>query len=174
VTFAGLLLGTVAVAGHGAAPTPAGSQAAASPRESPRRLRRAGFALVAVAAIALQLPTLVAASNLRASQQESARNDLVGAVADAGAAVRAQPWAASAYLQLGLSLEAADELGPAADAVEKATRHEPLNWQSWLILGRIRAERGQIQRALVALATARRLNPRSPLFNPGVAHRLAG
>jgi Flp pilus assembly protein TadD len=50
---------------------------------------------------------------------------------------------------------------------QRATRREPTNWQLWLILGRIEAERGRVPAALRAARRAQSLNPRSPLFRPG-------
>ena len=91
---------------------------------------------------------------------------MADAVSDATTAIDAQPWAASGYLQRALVLEHAGLLGRAALDARRATQKEPTNWQTWLILGRIEAERGRESAALEAARRARALNPRSPLFGP--------
>jgi hypothetical protein len=159
VACAGLILGTLAVAGS----RPLAGR--------PRAWLRVGVGLAAAAAIVVQLPVLVGASQLRASQAEARHGQFVEALSDANAAVQAQPWAASAYLQRALVLEQVGQLAAAAGAVEHATRLESTNWQHWLLLGRIEAERGRIRPALAAVARARRLNPRAPIFQPGVARQ---
>jgi hypothetical protein len=139
----------------------------------PRWPVRVGLVLVAAAAIVVQLPALVAASQVRASQADVSRGRLVDALDAADSAVRAEPWAASAYLQRALVLESVGDLAAAEDDARHATGVESNNWALWLVLGRIRAERGEISRALVAVGRARELNPREPLFQRGVARELA-
>jgi Flp pilus assembly protein TadD len=73
-----------------------------------------------------------------------------------------------------LVLERVGQLAQAERATAQAIRNERDNWELWLILGRVRAERGRLVAALAAVREARRLNPRSPLFARGVARRLAG
>jgi cytochrome c-type biogenesis protein CcmH/NrfG len=60
--------------------------------------------------------------------------------------------------------EAAGELGAAARAARAATRNEPTDWQTWLTLARIDAERGANGQGLAALRRARQLNPRGSVF----------
>jgi hypothetical protein len=156
----GLVLGTIAVADT--APSLA-------------RVRwplRAGVTLVAIAAILVQLPLFAAASAIRSSQQAVTDGRFVDALTDATDAAESETWGASGFLQRALVLEQVGRLGPAEVAARRATELEPTNWQLWLVLGRIRAERGNVAPALAAVARARSLNPRSPLFQPGVAHAL--
>ena len=101
---------------------------------------------------------------VRASQSAAAGGDLSAALADSRSAAELAPYASSAHLQEALVLEAADELGPAASAAATATTDSPTDWTTWLTLARIDARRGATAAALAALADARRLNPRSVLF----------
>ena len=48
-----------------------------------------------------------------------------------------------------------------------------MNWQPWLVRGRIEAERGNVAQALADVRRARALNPRAAIFQPGVARALA-
>jgi O-antigen ligase len=162
ITFAGLIVGTVALAGTGAAIA------------GPRRGLRVGVGLATVAAILIQIPVLVGANQIRSSQAQAARGQFVEALRDANAAVQAEPWAADAYLQRGLALEQVGQLERAAAAIREATRREPDNWEHWLVLSRIEAERGRIEPALAAVSRARALNPSAPIFHPGVARALTG
>jgi tetratricopeptide (TPR) repeat protein len=157
-----IVLGTAAAAGP------------SLPRPRRRRTVRMGLTALALVALLAQLPVLVGASEIRSSQAAVARGALVEALADADAAVEAVPWAATAPLQRGLVLERVGQLAQAERATAQAIRNERDNWELWLILGRVRAERGRLVAALAAVREARRLNPRSPLFARGVARRLAG
>jgi cytochrome c-type biogenesis protein CcmH/NrfG len=156
----GLVLGTIAVADR--APSLA-------------RVRwplRTGVAILSVGAILLQLPLFVAASAIRSSQQAVQEGRFVDALRDATDAAETETWGASGFLQRALVLEQVGRLGAAEVAAQRATQLEPVNWQLWLVLGRIRAERGRVAPALAAVARARSLNPRSPLFQPGMARAL--
>lgn len=156
VCFA-LVVGTVAAAGH------------AAPVGRLRRPLRAGVALVAAVAVMVQMPPLLAATQLRSSQEATRQGRFVDALSDATTATRSEPWGASAQLQRALVLERLGQLGSATEAAQRATRLEPTNWELWLVLGRIQAEAGRLTPALASVARARTLNPRSPLFQPGVA-----
>ena len=75
--------------------------------------------------------------------------------------------AATGYLQRALVLERGGRLREAARDARSAAEREPTNWQPWLILARIEAERGRVPVALRAARRARAANPRSPLFRTG-------
>ena len=162
VSAFGLTLGTVAAAGAGARVGRV------------RRPLRAGLTIVAAAAIVVQLPLFAAASAIRASQAAVRDGRFVDALGDATNAAESAGWAASGFLQRALVLEQVGRLGPAAVAAKRSTELEPTNWQLWLVLGRIQAEQGRVGPALASVARARALNPRSPLFQPGVARGLTG
>ena len=155
-----LVLGTVAVAD------------AAPPIARVRWPLRGGLAVAAVAAILVQLPLFTAASAIRSSQAAVGQGRFVDALRDATNAAQSESWGASGFLQRALVLEQVGRLEPAEVAAQRATELEPTNWQLWLVLGRIRAERGHVEPALAAVGRARSLNPRSPLFHPGVARAL--
>ena len=127
---------------------------------------RIAAVLLALVWLAVQLPVLVGAAEVRGSQRAIEAGRVPDAVSDATTAVDVQPWAASGYLQRALVLEHAGLLGRAALDARRATQKEPTNWQTWLILGRIEAELGRESAALRAARRARALNPRSPLFGP--------
>jgi Flp pilus assembly protein TadD len=123
------------------------------------------LALLAIAALGAVLVPLAGQLAIRDSQAAAADGRPAAALADSVAAERLQPYAASAYLQEALVLEAAGELGPAAAAARVATTDSPTDWTTWLTLARIDARRGATGAALAELRRARQLNPQSSLFN---------
>jgi hypothetical protein len=122
---------------------------------------RAGGAAAAFALMALQLPPLVGAARVRASQEAAADRRALAALDAASAAVDVAPWAADGYLQRALVLERAGRLEAAAPDARAATEREAANWQLWAVLARIEARRGRIDAARAAFGKARELNPRS-------------
>lgn len=61
-------------------------------------------------------------------------------------------------------LELDGDLDAAAAAALEATRDEPTNWRTWLVLSRLQARRGNAAESVEAYRKARSLNPRSQLF----------
>jgi hypothetical protein len=137
---------------------------AAKPVSRPRPLLRVAAVLMALVALAVQLPGLVAVSNLRASQTAIREGRAADAVLAATTAVDAEPWAARGHIQRALVLERLDRLRAAAADARRATARERTNWTHWLLLARIQAERRRVNAALKAIERARALNPRAPLF----------
>jgi hypothetical protein len=125
---------------------------------------RVAAGLAALVCLAVQLPVLLSASEVRYSRQAVAQARVDDALGAADNAIALQPWGASGYLQRALVLERSGALAFAARDARRATTKEPTNWQTWLVLGRIEAERGRAGAALRAARRARQLNPRSPLF----------
>jgi O-antigen ligase len=125
---------------------------------------RVVLGVVAVAGLVAVAVPLTGAASLRASQAEAADARLGAALEDARTAAAVQPYAAAPRLQQALVLEAAGDLDAAAAQAKLATGHEPTNWRVWLVRARIDAQRGEPQAALRAFRKARRLNPRSPVF----------
>jgi tetratricopeptide (TPR) repeat protein len=124
----------------------------------------AGLSAAAVIAIAIPLAGALA---LQRSQTAAAAGNLGAAYQDSLTAQRLQPYAAAPRLQEALVLEAAHQYVLAATDARAATIDEPDNWENWLALARIDAERGAYTEGVVALQQAQRLNPRSTLFtNP--------
>jgi hypothetical protein len=149
-----------------AAAHPAPDPVAAGPVAYRRGRPRIAIGLLALAALALQTPALLASSEIGASQEAVRDGRNADAVADASVAVDVEPWNASAYLQRALVLERQGFLDGAAYDARTAARKESTSSEIWLILGRIEVERGHVAAALAAVRKARELNPRNPVFRP--------
>jgi hypothetical protein len=151
-----MLLGVIILAGSDDAPVSA--RTAGGPR-------RARFPLAIIAGLAIGAVAVPMAGALatRESRAAAADDRLAAALTDVRTAERVQPYAASADLQRALVLERGGALANAATAATAATAKEPTNWRTWFVLARIEARRGHRARAVDALRTARRMNPRSPL-----------
>jgi tetratricopeptide (TPR) repeat protein len=153
VTALGLVCGGLAAVAGGV-PRP----------RAPSFVARVPLIGLAALLLAVQIPVLVGAAQLDESRRSINARRVPEALTQATTAIDAQPWAASGYLQRALVLERSGALRAAAVDARRATRKEPTNWEIWLILGRIEAERGRISEALRASRRAQSLNPRSPLF----------
>jgi tetratricopeptide (TPR) repeat protein len=154
----------VIVAGRDDATT-APAAAAPSRGDGPARWApRVGLALVALVALGAISVPLAGAIAIRESQTAAQQGNLAAAYRDSLTAQRLQPYAGTPRLQQALVLEAAGELGAAARAARAATRNQPTDWQTWLTLARIDAERGANGQGLQALRRARQLNPRGSVF----------
>jgi O-Antigen ligase len=126
--------------------------------------RRVGATIVAVLALGVQLPVLAAAVQVRVSQRATRAGDVDEAVSAATTAVLVAPWGAAGYAQRAVVLERLGLGARAAADARRATDREPTNWEHWLVLARIEAERGRIGPAVAAARRAAALNPRAPLF----------
>jgi O-Antigen ligase len=129
-----------------------------------RAVPRIAAGVLAVLALLLQTPALIASAEVAASQKavRERRND--DAVAAAAVGVRAEPWSATPLLQRALVLERQGFLDAAATDARDAASKESTNWEIWLILARIEAERGRVKPAIAAAERARANNPRNPIF----------
>jgi hypothetical protein len=144
-----------------------GALAAASgsrPSEALVARRRAAVVVAALLGLAVQLPVIAAAVQVRASQQAARTGDVDEAIAAATTAVQVAPWGAAGYSQRALVLERLGLGGRAAADAQRAADREPTNWRHWLVLARVEAERGRIRQAVDAARRAAALNPRAPLF----------
>jgi hypothetical protein len=139
----------------------------AGPRPALRIGIRLAVVAFAVVAGAVELPGLLNGAALQRSESAARAGQLSSALGWAQQALDAEPWSASAYQQLGLVLESAGELRPAAADLHDAIDREPLNYDHWLILARIDAELGQLGPAVRAYDRARQLRPRSNVFAAG-------
>jgi cytochrome c-type biogenesis protein CcmH/NrfG len=117
-----------------------------------------------VVALGLQTPALVAASQVRASQEAIRDRRGEEAIATATEAVKVEPWSADGVAQRALALEQMGFLDAAAKDARRATELEPTNVEQWLVLARIEVERRHTRQAIAAASKARELNPRNPLF----------
>jgi Tfp pilus assembly protein PilF len=107
---------------------------------------------------------LLTQARLRESQSDASKSDLQGAISAAEDARALEPWASSPYLQLALLDEQSGDLASARAWVRDALDHDGSDWRIWLVAARIDTKAGAIASARRALARARSLNPRSPLF----------
>lgn len=129
-----------------------------------RAILRAGLLLAAIAClVAIALP-MATVSKVAQSQASAARGGIATALAQARAAARLEPDAATPQLQEALVLELAHNLPAALAAARTATNNEPSNWSTWLVLSRLEAESGHVLAAINAYQRARIDNPRSPVF----------
>jgi O-Antigen ligase len=125
-------------------------------------------AIVLVATWALicaQAIPWLAAAKVSDSQADVRRGDTRAALQDALDAKSLQPWAASPYTQLALIAEQRGDLAAAQRWIAAAARRASTDWRIWFIAARIEREAGRDEAAARSYATARSLNPRSPLFN---------
>ena len=120
--------------------------------------------IVAVLALGVQLPVLAAAVQVRVSQRATRAGDVDEAVSAATTACMVAPWGATGYAQRAVVLERLGLGARAAADARRAADREPTNWEHWLVLARIEAERGRIGPAVAAARRAAALNPRAPLF----------
>jgi O-Antigen ligase len=125
------------------------------------RVAAVPVALAAMVAIAIPLS---AASSLQQSQAAARGGDYAQALGDARDAQQVEPFAAAYPLQEALVLERLGRLGAAEASALTATRREPRDWRSWVVLSRLQAERGRAQASLTSYRRAKELNPHSLLF----------
>jgi O-antigen ligase len=148
----------------------AGAVAAASlaqPRlRAPRVAWRVPVVAIGVLAALIQLPSLASTVATRHSQKDFNENKTAAALAEANDAVKAEPWAASPYVQRALVEESMDQLTAARNDLLRAQAKEPLNWRQPLLLARIDAERGDADAALADYKRAKQLRPKGVYVNP--------
>lgn len=126
---------------------------------------RVAIAVVALAAVVAIAIPLASTALVRQSQDAAQAGDLTGALEDAKSAENVQPDAAAPRLQQALVLETEGDLAAAAAAARAATERESTNWQLWMVLSRIEAQRGNAEAAIRFYDKARSLNPISPVFS---------
>ncbi len=156
-----LALGGLAVAGAGGA-----ERFAREPGwgPTPRVAARAAIVLVAIAAAAFEVPGLVATDRVRASEDAMQNGDLGRAKRLADDAISAEPWSASAHLQLGTVLGRQGHFRAARRSVLSAQAKEPTNWRIPLVLAPIEAQLGHRARAARILRRGSRLYPLSTFY----------
>ncbi len=133
-------------------------------RTASRWVLRGVLMLAAVACLAATAIPLAATNAVRASQAAASQGRNALALRDAQQAAGIEPGAQSPQIQIALVQELRGDIPAAVAAAKKATRNEPQNWSTWLILSRLEAESGRPHASLVDFERARSLNPRSPLF----------
>ena len=129
----------------------------------PGVVRLTGVVVSVAAMVAIAIP-LAGALSLRQSQSAFRAGNLDAALAAAGSARNATPFAARPRLQEAFVLEAQGRAAAALGAARAATRVEPGEWRAWVVRSRLEGAAGHPGAALVAYRRARFLNPQSPLF----------
>jgi len=133
-------------------------------RGRPPVAARVVLVVVALLALAVQLPGLAGVTAVRRSQAAVRTGDPTRALAQAQDAIDAEPWAGSPYLQRALVLERARRFGAGLADARRAARREPQAYATRLVVSRLAAETGDARTARREYALARRLRPHSPLF----------
>ena len=125
-----------------------------------------GVATLAVGWIAIVAAgiALVGEVQLGDSREAARKGDLSRAGEAASTATRIQPWSSVPRLQEALVAERRGDLGGALAANAEALDRARGDWRLWLTEARLRARTGDVRQARLALARARELNPRSPIF----------
>jgi O-Antigen ligase len=145
-----------------------GRTAAASRRFEPgpsaRPWERAAVVALAIAAlVAIAVPYL-STRFVRESQSQLRAGEHDSALQSAETAQRVEPFAATASTQEAVVLERSGDIPGAVDAAREATRDEPTNYRTWLLLANLEAERGRAAEAIRAYMTGFEQNPRSRVF----------
>jgi hypothetical protein len=150
----------------GAATRPAESATAGAATTGSRYLlaTRIGIVALSIGALVAIAPPLAGSAALQDSQRDVRDSNLKGALDQARAAEKAQPYAATPKLQKALVLQQAGYLEDAANAAAAAVRDEPTNWTTWYTLSGIEGKLGNQGKAEAFYEKARSLNPRSPIF----------
>jgi hypothetical protein len=149
-----LALGGAAVAGSGGLPRAAG--------RVPRPWLRVALVAAAIAAAAVQIPTLVSVQRTRASQSATEAGNPARGVDLANDAIDAESWAGSPYAARALAEETQGNLDQAKLDVGDAIEREPTNWRHHLLLARIDARLGDRPAVDAEIAELERLAPHSP------------
>jgi hypothetical protein len=129
----------------------------------PWRMRAVAVVVSIAAMVAIAIP-LAAASSLQQSQAAVRSGNYAEALTEARNGQLVEPFAAAYPLQEALVLERLGRLAAAEAKALLATRREPRDWRSWVVLSRLQAERGRAQASLTSYRRARELNPNSLLF----------
>jgi tetratricopeptide (TPR) repeat protein len=166
VTF--LLLVAAIIGPEAMSGAASGADRALEPRppHSPRGRAATRIGLGALAVLALIAITLPHASTVlvRNSGEQLRSGELDSALDSAEMAETVEPYAATPKLEQALVLERSGKLAAAATAASDATRSEPTNWRTWLVLAGIEARRERAASAIDAYREAHRLNSRSSVF----------
>lgn len=125
---------------------------------------RGALGLASLLAIVLIAIPLAMTISVRSSQAAAAKGQLATALADANAAQRLEPGAASPRLQRALLLEQLGNLPGASQAIRQAISREPDNAQLWLVASRLATESNQPDQALSDYQRAKALDPTSTIF----------
>jgi tetratricopeptide (TPR) repeat protein len=120
-------------------------------------------ALGVLALVAIAVPYL-STRFVRESEAQLRAGEDDAALDSAEAAQTVEPFAATASTQRALALERSGDIPGAVEAAREATRDEPTNYRTWLLVANLEAERGRAAEAIRAYLTGVEQNPRSKVF----------
>ena len=120
-----------------------------------------------ILAALVEVPGLVSADRLRASEDAAQVGDLASAHSLAQSAIAAEPWAATPHQQLASIELLQGQLNQASREIRKARRMEPDTWRIPLVPVQIDATKRSPRRARRAFLTGRRLAPRLQFYGLG-------
>ena len=130
-------------------------------------LARPLLALVAVAAIVLQLVVLAAGIHIQNSKAAFDAGNGARAKSEALAAKAVEPWDAATWLQLALVELRLKEYKAASAAIRSAIRRSPRDYRLWEAAAEIDAYRGDLAAVHRDFAAVRRLYPNAPILQSG-------
>jgi len=159
-----LLISAALLTGPATSPAQIDSELANSSRSWTWVRWRVPTMAIATCAILVSGIVLLTQLQLEASSKAVDEGKLGEARVDAQRASAIQPWAAEPYLQLALVSELDGDLANARQAIRDAIDRAPEDWRLRLVSTRLALRAGDVRDAAAALASARRLNPRSAIL----------
>jgi hypothetical protein len=123
--------------------------------------QRVALAAATLVAAALSIPAYLSTAALAHGETEAATSSSE-ALADLHTAARLNPFAAEPLLVRSTILQLDREPRAALSAAGEATRREPRDWSTWIVLADARRRHGDLSGARAARARAEALNPRAP------------
>jgi hypothetical protein len=134
------------------------SQAERVRRGAMRPAVRAGAVVLAVLAVASQVPGLISTARERESTDRLAEGETASALTLADEAIDAEPWSSSAYLQRA-AVEVVDgRLSEASADAKEAVERDPESWRPWFALVQIELARGDDEAAERAFSRLERFS----------------
>jgi tetratricopeptide (TPR) repeat protein len=123
--------------------------------------QRVALAAATLVAAALSIPAYLSTAALAHAETEVATSSSE-ALADLHTAARLNPFAAEPLLVRSTILDLDGQPGAALSAAKEATRRDPSDWSTWIVLAQARRRHGDVLGARSARARAAMLNPRAP------------
>lgn len=104
--------------------------------------QKASAVLVSLAAMTVIILPLAGTSLVRESQSLYREGDVTGSLDKAEQAVKVQPYSSTAEIQVALLQSGMGDRAEALESAREATRDDPYNWRTWLVLSRIAGQNG--------------------------------
>jgi hypothetical protein len=122
--------------------------------------QRVALAAATLAAAALSIPAYLSTAALAHAETQAATSSSE-ALADLHTAARLNPFASEPLLVRSTILDLDGQSAAALSAAREATRREPRDWSTWIVLAQARRLHGDALGARSARARAAMLNPRA-------------